>query len=528
MPRLLLIYARNDSASSTIKNEQHRSLLFLVFAWCCIFHAAFDVAQRPRTADIWQARTKGNAIRGGLDMAGVLSALASLVALILRCLDSTLDWKTLRSRMSKSEWSSKCALVYDYGLFVEFAVTLARQFKKVYYFSPWKDAYPSRKSLTIGEGLHPNLHRVRDLWDVEDEVDVWVFPDVGDGDLQLHLKRLGYPVWGCFKGEELELFRWETKNWIKSVGLPLVPSTRFVGLDALEDYLRENDNLWVKVSTFRGSVETFHHETWALTEKKVAALREDIGELAHIMEFIIEEDLPDEGFVEIGYDGWNVHGDWPKTAMMGYEIKGEALAGVVKPYADFPKPVRLVNEKLSPALKEYGYCGNISTELRVDKNGQPFLIDPCARCGSPPGELMCELWENWAEIIWHAAVYGETVEPKPIAKYAFELMLYSDWVSKHWAPVLVPDDVRRYVKLAFSTRIRHDNVVPQLFKSTKIGAVIGFGDTLQDAIDHCLENNEQIEGLEIDRDLNAVEKAIDIIKEGEKHEINFFPEGEST
>lgn len=428
--------------------------------------------------------------------------------------------------MSKSEWSDKCALVYDYGLFVEFAVTLAREggFKKVFYFSPWKDAYPNIKGTMIGQGL-PNLHRVRDLWDVEDEVDVWIFPDVGDGDLQHHLKRLGKLVWGTFYAEELELDRWQTKQWIKRSKLPLVPSERLVGMDALEDYLREHDNLWIKVSTFRGSVETWHHETWAISEKKLAVDREELGEAAYDMEFIVEDDLPDDEYVEIGYDGWNVHGQWPEMALLGYEIKGEALAGIVKPYADFPKPVVAINDKLAPVLKNYECAGGMSTELRVNEKQEAFLIDPCMRFGSPPGELGCEIWMNWPEIVWHA-VHGEVVPPKPASKYGFELMLYSDWVSKNWSPVLVPADVRRYVKLAFSTRKRTDNVVPQMFKSTKIGAVIGLGDTLQDAIDHCLENREQIEGLQIESDLHAVEKVYETIKAGESHGINFFPEGE--
>lgn len=430
--------------------------------------------------------------------------------------------------MPKKEWQSKTALVYDYGLFVEFAVTLAREggFKKVFYYSPWKDAYPNIKGTLIGQGL-PNLHRVKDLWDVEDEVDVWVFPDVGDGDLQLHLQRLGYPVWGTFKSEEFELDRWATKQWIKKQGLPLVPTERILGVEALEQCLRERENLWIKVSTFRGSVETWHHDTWAVSEKKLAVMREELAEAGIDMEFIVEDSLPDEKFVEIGYDGWNIRGKWPEMAMLGYEIKGEALAGIVKPYVDFPKPVTLVNDKLAPALKEYGCQGGLSTELRVSESGKPYLIDPCMRFGSPPGELGCEMWKNWPEIVW-AGAHGELATPEPAAKYGFELMIYSDWVSKNWAPVLSPPEYRRWVKLAFSTHLRHDNVVPQMFKSTKIGAVIGLGDTLQDAIDHCLENREQITGLEIQSDLHAIESVYETIDKGTKHQINFFPEGEGA
>lgn len=420
----------------------------------------------------------------------------------------------------KTPWSEKTLLCYDYGLFVEWAVVLAREFKRVFYYTPWKDAYPNKRLATIGRGL-PNLTRVTDLWDVEDQVDVWAFPDVGDGDLQEHLRRLGYLVWGSGKGEDFELDRWATKRWLKKVGLPVVPTEKVIGMDALEQLLKERENLWIKVSIFRGSVETWHHQTWATSERKMASIREDLGELGYDMEFIVEDDLGDDTHVEIGYDGWNIFGQWPTTSALGYEIKGEALAAIVKPYADFPKPVLAVNEKLAPVLKQYGYCGAISTELRVSEKGEPFLIDPCARFGSPPGELECELWTNWPEIVWEG-VHGNVVDPKPAAKFGFELMLYSNWVSKHWAPIITDPENRKWVKLAFSAHLRHDNVIPQMFQSTKIGAVIGLGDTLDDAIDECVKHAEGITGLEVEYDLNAIDKARETIEQGESHQIDFM------
>ena len=49
----------------------------------------------------------------------------------------------------------------------------------------------------------------------------------------------------------------------------------------------------------------------------------------------------------------------------------------VRKYTQLPKQIRQVNEAHhQPKFNEMGYRNFMSTELRVDKSGKPFYIDP--------------------------------------------------------------------------------------------------------------------------------------------------------
>src|SRR5260370_15468822 len=95
---------------------------------------------------------------------------------------------------------SKTALCYDHGTFVELAARLARDFGRVLYFQPWQSAFPCMKDCAIGLGV-PDVERVYNFWDVVDKVDIFVFPDVWDGDLQAYLRGQGKPVLGAGKAD---------------------------------------------------------------------------------------------------------------------------------------------------------------------------------------------------------------------------------------------------------------------------------------------------------------------------------------
>ena len=53
----------------------------------------------------------------------------------------------------KTNLKDKVALFYDYGLFVELAVRLAKDFKKVYYYCPWKSAFSKINGALVGTDL---------------------------------------------------------------------------------------------------------------------------------------------------------------------------------------------------------------------------------------------------------------------------------------------------------------------------------------------------------------------------------------
>ncbi len=93
------------------------------------------------------------------------------------------------------------------------------------------------------------------------------------------------------------------------------------------------------------------------------------------MTFDVEASLPDK--CEVGSDSWSVDGKTPKTHLCGIEVKDSSYAGRILKADEIPKALSVVDEKMAPLLKEFGYRGNYSTEVRVGKDGVPYMIDFC-------------------------------------------------------------------------------------------------------------------------------------------------------
>lgn len=417
-----------------------------------------------------------------------------------------------------TDLKSKSCLVADNGLFVEWAVKLAEYFGTVYYWSPWVDAFPKSNSLLVGDGLD-EIKRIKNFWEYVNDVDLFVFPDVYYADVQAHLLSLGKRVWGSRYGDELELNRWKCKKLLPKIGLPVQPVEQIVGMDDLKEYLRENDNKWVKVSSTRGDFETFKHENYDLSEPKLDELDSKLGARKKIMKFVVEDDLPDR--VELGYDGICIDGQFPPTAMMGFEIKDLGLIGHVRKYDDLAEPVREVNAALAPILKGYQYRNFFSTEIRYGKDNDPYLIDPCCRAASPPSELYMEMFDNWGEVIWNGSE-GIITDLNPVAKYGVEIMIHSAWADSHWQAVKFPDKIRPFVKLRNLTRIEGQYYfVPQEVGLPEIGAVIGLGETLEDAVEMAHDNCEQVHGYFLECRVDSVDKALAVIEQAAEYGIDF-------
>lgn len=420
--------------------------------------------------------------------------------------------------MADDDLSSKTCFVYDNGLFVELAVRLARDFGKVYYYHPFKSAFPRLRDASVGEGLL-GVERVYDLWDVADQVDLWVFPDVYDGDLQSFLRNRGDRVWGSGDAQFLELDRWKTRKLQQELGVPGPPTQKVVGVEALRKHLANRTNKWIKVSYFRGDGETWHHHTAFVSEVYLDELVKRYGPLGHQVEFIVEDNV--EG-VEIGYDGWTIDGEFPESSLFGIEVKDLGYIGRVLPYSKLPRQIRDVNRAFSPILKE-GRCRSfVSFEMRVGPAGDPVMIDPCMRCGSPPTEIWMEMFENLSQVIWEGAA-GNMVVPEPIAEWACIAMIHSPWAVHNWTPIAIPNEVRKWVKLRNLTRVDgRDYFVPQPgIELPEIGAVVGLGNSMKEAIAHLDSVAKQVDGYNITIHKDALEKAQESIKEAEKVGIKF-------
>jgi hypothetical protein len=413
---------------------------------------------------------------------------------------------------------SKC-LVIDHGIFTAFAKRLAED-HEVSYFVPYADrSFPIHGPAMIGEGME-GVERVEDMWRLIDKVDFIVFPDVGFYQLQEYLKSRGYKVWGAGLGEKLEVQRWRAKETMKALNLPVGECALVTGMTELRDYISKNEDVYVKISGFRGLAETFHAYNISSASQRLNELALALGGAAEVFPFVVEHKV--ESVVEAGYDGFCIDGQFPSTCLTGVEIKDCGYLGAVRDYDKLSEPVKEVNDKLAPFLQEAGYRQFFSTEIRVTDEGTPYLIDLTTRCPAPPSALYWEMIENVGEIV-EAGANGELVEPIWRAKYGALAVIHSDFAADRWCPVWNDPKVDQWIKWRNYCCIDGQGyIVPtDGVKMTEIGDCIGIGDTIEEAISACQEHAEYVKGDKVVVNTQSLYDGLDEITKAEENDIIF-------
>lgn len=410
----------------------------------------------------------------------------------------------------------KTILCIDNGMFVGFCRTLSRYFKKVMYFCEYRYPFPSFVKYMIGYGFD-EMERVKNLWDAIDKADVIFFPDVYYGDLAVALKKMGKRIYGSNKAEELEINRTGLKKYMKSVGLPVNGYREIKGLDKLREYLKENDEKYIKTDYYRWDFESFHHTTYNLSEPFLDNLEHKLGPAKHIYKFLVEDMIDGDDVVEGGDDFLTVDGEFSKWLSVGYEIKCEMYATKFIETENAPRILTDVNKAIAPALKAFEYRGPGCTEIRI-KNGKPYMIDFTARLGSPPAEIQQEAITNWGDIIWYGSE-GMLIEPEVKYKFGVQFFILSGWAVANWQSVYFPKEIDRWVKLRNSCKINGTNwVVPT--ESPIIGNVAAVGDSIEECFEQAKERAEQISGYEVEIKTGAIDQMKEIMAKGEKSDIN--------
>ncbi len=402
--------------------------------------------------------------------------------------------------------SKLSVMVIDGGSYVALARRLGREFGKVYYHNPaWLKPFPTLNEQYIGKGF-PEIEVVESAEPYRDSIDLWYFPDTFSGTTQVALAQAGKRVWGSRTLQELELDRSVLKETLADVGLPVNPYESVHGLTALREYLQEHDDRYVKMDgRFRGHGETFRVRTYTEAKPKLDELAYELGPVAEIIDFMIESPLKRK--VEVGTDTYCIDGKYPALISCGCEVKDRGYVMQMRPVSEIPPALWRVNEKLAPLFAKGKFRGAFSTEVRLGTDGKPFLIDPCMRWGSPPNELLQELWLNLGEISY-AGAGGELVDPVCAAPYGAQLVLTSPWAEHHWLAVNYPSQYERFVKLRNACRIDGTTyVIPQTPGIAEVGSVIGYGDTLEEAIAMCREVADSISGLDLHAPYDAFDAA---------------------
>jgi hypothetical protein len=379
-----------------------------------------------------------------------------------------------------------CCFV-DNGIFLPVARRLAREFSKVFYWSPCDRAFPHLRERVIGDGFS-DIQRIESIWEVKSQCDLFCFPDVGYGSLQKELIAQGYPVWGARDADLLEVSRGRFLDVLKTTGLP-VPVYRVVkGLTNLGLMLREEEDKFVKVSKIRGDFETFHWRSWREDEFELDELAVKFGPLKEHITFYVFDPIDTE--VEDGVDAYCIDGEWPKTVIHGMECKDKSYLGTFQKFSDLPEEVRIVNEAFSPVLKELGYRSRFSTEVRITPEGESYFIDPTCRFGSPPSQCEIEMVGNWGEIIWHGA-HGDLVEMTQEAQFGIQAIIKIDRSS--WQVIDIPEEVEQWSKFAFCCCVDDRICIPPDPDGIpEVGWMTAIGNTIEEAIQNLRGHVDQL------------------------------------
>lgn len=417
-----------------------------------------------------------------------------------------------------------CMVIDGGGEQANMAIRLAEGFAKVRYCFPLalRQPWPTIYQDAIGTGM--GVEQVLDWEDYIDETDLFVFPDNGGGAVQKMIReRFGKPCWGCDKAEELEFDRAKMKREMENLGLPLQPWQEVFGVDALEDYLEEHENQYVKIAELRGMGESFFAKNLAsVIHTKINPLRAALGPASEQVAFICEDELPDRE--ELGIDTWTMEGQYPDLNFLGIEIKNRAYLGSFNHWKSLSPCLTNFSEKIAPLLKKYHYRGAISTELRVKgpKAEDAIMIDLCCRAGIPPMDCEMEVVDNFPEVVWGVA-NGVMVEPEPRAKFVFQCIADDCSEGQEWLPIKVPKELRNHVKIRYP--MRSGGMlwsIPQKIDHFALPSVVAWGDTIDEARDNVRYVIDAIDAPGLKFHKEALDEAEESIENTAKRGITMF------
>jgi len=378
--------------------------------------------------------------------------------------------------------ASECTvLVVDHGLFLPFAQRL--QFQRVLYWSPWEQGFPLFNRCVIGDG-YPKIERIDDVWDYRDEIDLAIFPDIQHHGMQQVLAEQGIPVWGSRSADRLEISREYFLRTLRELGMD-TPRYKVVrGLTALREYLADEEDRYIKLSKFRGSMETWHWRNAKLDTGKLDALAVKFGPAREQIPFVVLN--PIAANFETGCDTYCIDGHLPKVRLVGQELKDHAYFGALRAVEDMPAEVETVNQAFAPILKQYGYRNFWSTEIRVNDQGV-YFIDPTCRMPSPAGESQVALYHNLTDLIW-AGAQGELLEPEITDTVAVQAVLTTKAEKGAWQVAEFPKSLRPHLYCGSSCCV--DGLTcfpPDDQQGEEIGWLVATGDNPKAAVAKLVE-----------------------------------------
>lgn len=371
------------------------------------------------------------------------------------------------------------ACVVDNGLFLPLALKLAPSFKRMLYWSEWQEGFPTVNKWIIGHEFE-GIDRVDEIWTRKNEIDLFIFPDIYRSALQLELESQGKLVFGSRLGDRLETSRGYFLKVLDEVGLPVPKFEEVTGLTELRAVLHDREDVYLKMSKYRGSFETCHWRNWREDEGLLDAWAVKFGPLKDLLTFYVLDAL--ETDLELGVDTFCIDGKFPHQMLHGLEAKDKGYLGGVMNRDDLPQQLRDVMYAFGPVIGKERYRNAFSAEVRVVE-GTGYFIDPTCRFPVPGSGAEMELIGNLPEIIVAGAA-GELVEPEMTAQFAAECVLTFKGEKHSWRVVDFPESVKPFVKCGDSCEVDGRICFPPDEKhDEEIGWIFSTGNTIEETVE---------------------------------------------
>lgn len=397
-------------------------------------------------------------------------------------------------------------LILDNGIYVSVAARLAQDVE-VAYFSNEGNAFPRSAETAPGSGI-PNVERIEDpiSFMLEGKASHVIIPDLYLTDYDHLARKLGIPTFSSGDGTSIELDRWELMEFLVQHELPVIKVTEIIGIDALGRFLADpgNADKYVKVSVYRGDLESYHHVKWSSTEPWFDDLKHRLGPWGAKLRFIVQDPIDAEW--EVGIDTYVRSGVYMMPSVVGVESKDAAYFGAV--VKKIPKAFEPVLAPFLPYFAQRGYNNFFSNEMRITRDRTVYFTDATCRPPWPPSGVMMAACRNFPQVALGSAApdYGD-------ALYLCEIILKSDWVGEHWLQVNYPRALER--NYAFHRFCMMDGkawIIPHDSKFVEFGSALGWGKTPDAAKEMCREAAESIEGYQVIYDNEALDKAEESLK----------------
>lgn len=375
------------------------------------------------------------------------------------------------------------AFVDHEGLYLPLAQKLSESYGRVLYWDPTEEAFDTVNQAVIGDASpeNPRLQRIDDFWRHKKEIDLAIFPDSKGTGMQLELESQGIPVWGSRRSVFLEQSRETFHRVLGDLGLDVPKFERVIGITALCEYLKPRENQIIKISKFRGTMETKKWESWDEDEAWLDLLAVLLGGVKEIIPFLVFESIDTD--LEIGGDTYCVGGKFPGLMLDGTEWKDKAFFGALKERDQMPEQTKAILDAFAPILGKTGHANFWSMEIRV-KGDNFYFIDCTPRAPLPGSASQMELYSNLPEII-SAGAEGELIEPQPAAHFSAECCVTIKHEKNLWPSVRVPSELKQWLKLASTVTVDGRSWFPPIpnDQGDEAGWLVAIGDTPIEAIE---------------------------------------------